>query len=160
MNTPSRFKKDYYGGGLMTLIGLATLVAGLQYRTGTLSHMGPGFFPAAVGALLAIVGVLIAISARKEPPAQAQAPGHGHGAGLPDLRGCACIILGVLAFLLLGKYGGLIPATFAIVFISALGDRSNTVKQAAILALAMCVIATVVFWWALQLQLPLFAWGV
>ncbi len=91
---------------------------------------------------------------------QAQASGHGHGAGLPDLRGCACIILGVLAFLLLGKYGGLIPATFAIVFISALGDRSNTVKQAAILALAMCVIATVVFWWALQLQLPLFAWGV
>ncbi|NUA32126.1 tripartite tricarboxylate transporter TctB family protein [Cupriavidus basilensis] len=144
----------------MTLIGLATLVAGLQYRTGTLSHMGPGFFPATVGALLAIVGVLIAISARKEPPAQAQASGHGHGAGLPDLRGCACIILGVLAFLLLGKYGGLIPATFAIVFISALGDRSNTVKQAAILALAMCVIATVVFWWALQLQLPLFAWGV
>lgn len=159
MSTPSRFKKDYYGGGLMTLIGLATVAAGLQYHTGTLSKMGPGFFPVAVGALLALVGVMIAISARNDAPADAKPSGHGHGGGLPDFRGCACIILGVLSFLLLGKYGGLIPATFSIVFISALGDRSNTVKQAALLALAMCVVAAVVFWWALQLQLPLFAWG-
>lgn len=158
MNT-SRFKKDYYGGGLMTLIGLATVAAGLQYHTGTLSKMGPGFFPVALGALLALVGVMIAVSARNDTPADAKASGHGHGAGLPDFRGCACIILGVLSFLLLGKYGGLIPATFSIVFISALGDRTNTVKQAALLALAMSVIAAVVFWWALQLQLPLFAWG-
>ncbi|WP_454726245.1 MULTISPECIES: tripartite tricarboxylate transporter TctB family protein [Cupriavidus] len=161
MSTPSHshFKKDYYGGALMTLIGLASVTAGLQYRTGTLEHMGPGFFPVAVGALLALVGVLIALSARGEKAAAAPVPGHDHGQGLPDLRGCVCIVLGVLAFLLLGKYGGLIPATFAIVFISALGDRSNTVKQAILLALAMCVIAAVVFWWALQLQLPLFTWG-
>ncbi|MFP3711527.1 tripartite tricarboxylate transporter TctB family protein, partial [Paraburkholderia sp. SIMBA_009] len=48
---------------------------------------------------------------------------------------------------------------FAIVFISALGDRKNTVKQAFVLSLGMSVIAVVVFWWALQLQLPLFRWG-
>ncbi|MCJ9713295.1 tripartite tricarboxylate transporter TctB family protein, partial [Bordetella hinzii] len=51
------------------------------------------------------------------------------------------------------------PATFAIVFISALGDRTNTLKQALLLSVSMCVIAVVVFWWALQLQLPLFRWG-
>jgi len=78
---------------------------------------------------------------------------------MPDLRGGICIILGILAFLAFGKYFGLIPATFAIVFISALGDRSNSVVQALLLSLAMCVIAAVVFWWALQLQLPLFRWG-
>jgi len=159
MNTPSRFKKDYYGGGLMTLIGIATVVAGQQYDTGTLRNMGPGFFPVAVGALLALVGVMIAISARNDSLADTKASGHGHVAGLPDPRGCACIVLGVLSFLLLGEYGGLIPATFAIVFISALGDRTNTLKQATLLALAMCVVAAVVFRWALQLQLPLFAWG-
>ncbi|WP_020202532.1 MULTISPECIES: tripartite tricarboxylate transporter TctB family protein [Cupriavidus] len=159
MSTPSQFKKDYYGGALMTLVGLASVTAGLQYRTGTLAHMGPGFFPVAVGTLLALVGVMIALSARGEKAAAAPVPGHDHSHGLPDLRGCVCIVLGVLAFLLLGKYGGLIPATFAIVFISALGDRSNTIKQAIVLALAMCVIAAVVFWWALQLQLPLFTWG-
>jgi hypothetical protein len=75
------------------------------------------------------------------------------------LRGTVCIVLGTLAFLLFGKYGGMIPATFAIVFISALGDRSNSIKQAFLLSVAMCVIAAVVFSWALQLQLPMFTWG-
>ncbi|WP_231908121.1 MULTISPECIES: tripartite tricarboxylate transporter TctB family protein [unclassified Cupriavidus] len=157
MSKPSKFKKDYYGGALMTLIGLSAVVAGMQYRVGTLRQMGPGFFPAAVGTLLALVGVLIAVSARNATESAKGAPGHSHD--LPDLRGAVAIVVGVLAFLLFGKFGGLVPATFAIVFISALGDRSNTVKQAVVLAAAMCVVAVVVFWWALQLQLPLFAWG-
>ncbi len=159
MSQTHRFKKDYYGGTLMVLVGLAAVAAGLQYHTGTLSHMGPGFFPVAVGALLAFVGVLIAVSARGEPVAQPQSAGHGHSHAAPDLRGTVCIVLGTLSFLLFGKYGGMIPATFAIVFISALGDRSNSIKQAICLAIAMCVIAAVVFSWLLQLQLPLFAWG-
>lgn len=151
-------RKDYYGGALMVLIGLGAIYGGTDYHIGTLSHMGPGFFPAALGGLLALTGVLIAMSARSgesTPPA----PGDGHANGLPDLRGSVCIILGILAFLLLGEYGGLLPATFAIVFISALGDRKNTIKQAILLSVAMSAIAVVVFWWALQLQLPLFRWG-
>ncbi|AZS82474.1 MULTISPECIES: tripartite tricarboxylate transporter TctB family protein [Achromobacter] len=142
----------------MVLIGLGAIYGGSGYHIGTLSHMGPGFFPAALGGLLALTGVLIAVSARSgesTPPA----PGDGHAHGLPDLRGSVCIILGILAFLLLGEYGGLLPATFAIVFISALGDRKNTIKQAILLSIAMSAIAVVVFWWALQLQLPLFRWG-
>jgi len=45
------------------------------------------------------------------------------------------------------------------VFISALGDRDNTWKKALLLSLAIVVVAVVVFWWALQIQLPLFRWG-
>ncbi|WAI86245.1 MULTISPECIES: tripartite tricarboxylate transporter TctB family protein [Achromobacter] len=142
----------------MVLIGLGAIYGGTNYHIGSLSHMGPGFFPAALGGLLALTGVLIAMSARSgesTPPA----PGDGHAHGLPDVRGSVCIILGILAFLLLGEYGGLLPATFAVVFISALGDRKNTIKQAILLAIAMSAIAVVVFWWALQLQMPLFRWG-
>ena len=161
MQKASTFKKDYYGGALMVLVGLAAIYAAGGYHIGALSHMGPGFFPAAIGALLAITGVLIALSARNAKPAEASddAPANPHPTDFPDLRAAACIILGILAFLLVGEYGGLLPATFTAVFISALGDRTNTLKQALVLALSMCVIATVVFWWALQLQLPLFQWG-
>lgn len=158
MNHARRFRKDYYGGALMTLVGLVSVAAGVQYRTGTLNHMGPGFFPVAVGALLALVGVLIAVSAHKDVVQQAQPTVHGRTSAAPDLRGAVCIVLGTLAFMLFGKYGGMIPATFAIVFISALGDRSNSVKQAFQLSVAMCVIAAVVFSWGLHLQFPLFAW--
>jgi Tripartite tricarboxylate transporter TctB family len=155
----TKVKKDYYGGALMVVVGLLAVYAGLDYRTGTPARMGPGFFPVAIGVLLAITGLLIAITARSESGATSTvAVGHGHG-GLPDVRGGICIILSVLAFLLLGVYGGLVPATFAIVFISALGDRTNTITQAILLALSMCIVAVIVFWWALRLQLPLFQWG-
>jgi hypothetical protein len=157
MKSSPHFKKDYYGGGLMVLIGLAAIYASVPYKIGSLARMGPGFFPCAIGVLMAITGVLIAATAssQKEPvPAMV---GHAHG--LPDLRGAVCIILALLAFIFCGYYLGLLPATFAIVFIAALGDRSNTVVQAVVLALAMSVISAVVFSWALQLQLPLFKWG-
>ncbi len=136
---PSNFKKDYYGGALMMVIGLTAAYVGYGYRIGTPSRMGPGFFPLAVGLLLAFTGVLIALSARGDSVSSGGSPGHGHG--MPDVRGALCIIASVLAFLLLGVYGGLVPATFAIVFISALGDRGNTVFQAFMLSMAMCLIA-------------------
>jgi hypothetical protein len=153
-----KLKKDYYAGALMIVVGLGAVYASVAYRLGTLARMGPGFFPCAIGVLMAITGVLIALTARSETGPAAPVSGHVPK-GMPDLRGGICIILGILAFLAFGKYFGLIPATFAIVFISALGDRSNSVVQALLLSLAMCVIAAVVFWWALQLQLPLFRWG-
>ena len=154
----TKFKKDYYGGALMVVIGLSAVYAAMSYRIGTLSQMGPGFFPAAVGTLMAVTGVLIALSARGDKP-KADDGGHAHPTSFPNLRAGFCILLSVLAFIGLGHYGGLIPATFAITFISALGDRENTIKQALILSALMCVVAFVVFWWALQLQLPLFQWG-
>jgi hypothetical protein len=146
--------KDYYGGALMILLGLGAVLEGVSYDIGTLRHMGSGFFPSAVGVLLAITGVLIAIEGlgRKNVTARGEAR--------PEWRGWLCILGGIVAFIVLGEYTGLLPATFAIVFISALGDRQNTVKVAALLALSMCVVAVVVFWWALQLQFPLLHWGI
>jgi hypothetical protein len=161
VETLKKYKKDYYGGLLMVLIGLGSIYGGMSYQIGSLSHMGPGFFPAAVGALLVFTGILIAIGGKtgdKETEGGTVVPSP-HPTGMPDMRGAICIIVGVLAFIIIGQYGGLLPATFAITFISALGDRKNTVKQAFVLSFGMVVIAVVVFWWALQLQLPLFQWG-
>lgn len=145
--------RDYYGGALMFLLGLGAILQGRTYSIGTLSRMGPGFFPVALGVILALAGAAIAISARfaeRESEDKALPP---------EWRGWACISLSIVAFVVLGKYGGLVPATFAIVFISALGDRENTVKGALVLALAIIVICLVVFWWALRMQFPLFGWG-
>lgn len=149
----TKYTKDYYGGGLMLAIGLGAVYAGTGYKIGTLSRMGPGFFPVAVGAVLALMGVLIALGARSNVPAG----DDKHQA--PEWRGWICIVAGIAAFVVLGQYGGLLPATFAVVFISALGDRQNTVRQAFLLALGLCAVAVVVFWWGLQLQFPLFAWA-
>lgn len=149
----SKRSRDYLGGMLMAAIGLAAAFRGSHYEMGALSRMGPGYFPTALGAILALVGVAIAVSARL-----ARYDGELE-VRAPEWRGWLCIVAALVAFVTLGKYGGLVPATFAVVFISALGDRQNGVAAAAALALASVAIAVVVFWWALQLQFPLFHWG-
>jgi hypothetical protein len=149
----NKSNRDYYGGALMFLLGLGAVLQGRTYSMGTLSRMGPGFFPVALGVILALAGAAIAIRARF-------AEREGEDKVLPpEWRGWLCISLSIIAFVVLGKYGGLVPATFAIVFISALGDRQNTFKSALVLALAIVVICLVVFWWALRMQFPLFGWG-
>ncbi|WP_322102288.1 tripartite tricarboxylate transporter TctB family protein [Paraburkholderia sp. J41] len=149
----TEYTRDYYGGALMLLIGLGAVVQGMQYGVGTVTHMQSGFFPVALGCVLALLGLVIAAGARKN------AAGPQEEVLPPEWRGWICITLGILAFLVLGRYGGLVPATFAIVFVSALGDRDNTVRSAFLLAIAICAIAVVLFWWALKLPFPLFSWG-
>jgi hypothetical protein len=115
--------------------------------------MGPGFFPVVLGCILCLVGLAIAAGAPRNPAQEA-----GKTAA-PEWRGWICIITGIVAFAVIGRYGGFVPATFAVVFISALGDRGNTPARAFLLAAAMVVVCLVVFWWGLQIQLPLFTWG-
>ncbi len=143
--------KDYYGGVVMIVAGLCAAYVGSGYRLGTLSRMGPGFFPTSLGILLTAVGAAIAIGASLATTVKRADFSF-------DLRGCGAILGGLIAFVLVGRSGGLALATFALVFISAIGDRSNTFKQAVWLALAMVAIAIVVFHWALGLQLRLFPW--
>ena len=57
----------------------------------------------------------------------------------PEWRAWACILAGPILFIILGNLGGLIPATFACVFVSALGDRDSTWKSAFILAIGVTV---------------------
>jgi Tripartite tricarboxylate transporter TctB family len=144
--------KDYLGGGLMVLLGLGVIVQGSTYKIGTLTRMGPGYFPVALGVILTALGLAIAISAKFVPVGEEKRLP-------PEWRGWFCIGISIVAFVVLGKYGGLLPASFAITFISALGDRNNTVRSALVLARAVVVVATAVFWWALQMQFPLFGWG-
>ena len=154
--------KDHFGGVLLIALGAAVLALGLGYRMGSLNRMGAGFIPVVLGVLMILVGIAIGVTAAPAGKREMvnPLPGHGAGHGLaPDWRGWACILGGVVAFVVLGAYGGLMPATFASVFVAAMGDRNNTWKGAAILSAVLTVFCLVVFHYGLSLQLPLFQWG-
>jgi hypothetical protein len=154
------YRRDYYGGALMVLIGLGAAIQGRTYSIGTLTQMGAGFFPVALGVVLIVLGALIAGNARRTAPEDGlPAERSLHMPVKLEWRGWLCILAGIAAFVVLGQWGGLLIATFAITFISALGDRDNTWLSAFVLASIMALIAVMVFWWALQLQIPLFGWG-
>ena len=144
--------RRFLSGGLIVLTGLAVTMEAMTFGLGTMARTGPGFFPTVLGAALTLVGALIAAT----PEANED---HDAGAfGRPDWRGWSCIILGIVAFIVLGEQFGLGPATFACVFVSAFGDRGATLRGSAILAVAATVVAAVVFTWALKFQLPLWRW--
>jgi len=148
----TKYSKSYYSGVLMMLIGLGAAIRGIDYKVGTLKQMGPGFVPVAEGVLLALIGGAIILQAIRTTQATKES-------GTPQWRGWLCIIFALIAFVILGTYGGLLPASFAIVFISALGDRNNSLKDALLLALALTAVCVLVFHWALGVQFPLFQWG-
>ena len=153
----NKWTKDHAGGALLLALGVAVAVAGAGYGLGSLRQMGSGFFPAVLGVLLALIGAALLLSGHRAPAEPPAETAHLDGPRV-QWRAWACIVAGVLAFVVLGDHGGLVPASFASVFIAAMGDRGNTWRGAAALAAGLTVLGVVVFHFGLHLLLPLFAW--
>lgn len=149
-------KRDFYAGGLMILLGLGIALKGSTYRLGTLMHMGPGFFPTSLGVILVLIG--IAIAAAGMAPSEAEEdqsilPAH------PEWWAWFCILMSPVLFILFGRYFGMIPGTFACVFIAALGDRNKTWKSVLLLSTVVTVFGVVLFSYFLQVPMPILTLG-
>lgn len=156
MTAARNLNKDVIGGVLTSGLGVAVATHSLSaLAIGTLSQMGPGFFPLTLGVILILCGVAVAIKGYLSAPRAAKtAASHP-----PEWRAWSLICLGTASFVVVAKYAGMAPATFSVVFISALADRKNNWRNAVLLGIAMVLVSVLVFWWALQIQLPLFKWG-
>ena len=148
-------KRDFYAGGLMTLLGAAITLNATTYSTGTLMHMGPGMFPFILGIVLTFVGVLILGTALVTPLSDDENI-------LPKNRewvGWGCILAGPILFIVFGELLGMVAGTFACVFVSALGDRTATLKSSFVLAACVTFFGVLLFSYILQLPFPMFRWG-
>jgi hypothetical protein len=155
-----KFRRDFSAGGLMILFGLIAAVNGPHYRVGTLMHMGPGFMPTVLGILLVLLGIAIAVTATVGGDA---AEGeHGSDGNIlpphPQWFAWLCILSGPLVFIIFGAIGGMVPATFACVFVSALGDKEATWKSSLILAAGITAFGVLLFHYLLQLPMPVLEW--
>ena len=149
-----KIKRDYYAGGLMVLLGAGAALKASSYPIGTLAQTGPGAFPLVLGIALAVVGILIAGTALASPDS-----GERVLPANPQWFGWSCIVAGPILFIVLGTFGGMIPAIFACVFVCALGDKTATPKSSLVLATAVTVFGALLFHVVLQVQFPLLQWG-
>ena len=148
-------KKDFYAGLFMVLLGGGVTLNSTTYKLGTFMHMGPGMFPFMLGILMTFVGVLIFIAGLMTPLEEGERI-------LPETmewRGWACILAGPLMFILFGQLFGMVAGTFMCVFVSALGDRTATLKGSALLAACITVAGAFLFSYVLKVPFPLFRWG-
>ncbi len=151
MSKKFALKRDYYAGALMLMIGVGAAVVGTGYKFGSLARMGPGFMPVVLGIVLAFIGLLIAGTALgpSEDDDKKFLPDN------PQWFGWLCILAGPALFIVVGEYGGMIPAVFCCVFVSALGDKTATYKSSAILAAGVTVFGVVLFHYLLNIPFQL-----
>ena len=123
-------KQDLYAGLIFIFFGLMfALVAG-NYPMGTAVRMGPAYFPTILGWVLAILGAITSgrafmakVHAEKVPPL--------------IMKPLFFIILAVVVFGLLVDFVGVVPATFALVFISCFAGWEFNFKEAVILGVVL-----------------------
>ena len=153
-----KFRRDFCAGGLMILFGLVAAVSGPNYRVGTLMHMGPGFMPTVLGVVLVILGILIAGTATVGTSEGGEVDEGNLLPAHPQWLAWLCILAGPALFVVFGSIGGMAPATFACVFVAALGDRDATWKSAFILAALVTVFGVALFHYLLQIPMQVLEW--
>jgi putative tricarboxylic transport membrane protein len=153
--------RELLAGIVCLTLGAGAVMEATRYSIGSLRQLGPGFYPAVLGSALALVGLLIAGAALASPADAEQSDplfDHGSDAQGPDWRGWSCIISGVLLFIFFAGTTGLATAIFACVFVSALGDKTGTLKGSLVLASVMTICGTIVFGYLLTVSLPVWQW--
>jgi hypothetical protein len=142
-------RRELFAGGLILLFGLVALLEAQRLGIGTLSEMGPGFVPLILGVVQCGLGLIIALTAQTDPTDNADT------FTWPDWRGAICIFLGAISFIVLGQFGGLVPAIFGSVFIAAMGDRITKLRSALALSAGVTVFGCVLFGYILKIPIPL-----
>ena len=151
-------RKDWYAAFLCVIMGVGLIWGSFGYGIGTWERMSPGYFPLLLGVFLVLIGLLLMVAPEKVEADQTS-PNESSSRWIERTRPWLCVVAGILVFIGVGTYGGLVPATFLLIIISALGDINNTLKSALALAVGVTVAAIVVFHYGLQMQFPLFTWG-
>ena len=133
-----RNPRDFWAGAIYLVLASVVIWIGRDYLQGTSARMGPGFFPTALGSILAIFGVVSIGRSFIRP---------GEAISAIAWRPLALILGSIVLFGLLLERVGVLVALPCLIVISALASRNSRIDVTSILALiglvAFCVIVFV-----------------
>jgi hypothetical protein len=139
-----------FGAG-MTFLAVAALYGGTTLRTislGTLTDMGPGFFPAVLCIILAGLGATLVIRSWFEKQERAFST--------IAWRALLTVSGSIVFFGFFVRQIGLAPAVFISASVCSLAATETKPLTAAIIGLALATFAVLVFIYGLRLPLPIF----
>ena len=138
--------KDFWAGMMFFGTGVGAMIVARHYPFGTTLNMGPGYFPMVLGGILIVFGAFITFRGlRRNEKMQ----------GPWSLRALIMLPLSIVAFGILMRPAGFIPALAVLVFLSAASGREFKFKEVLFLTLFLCVISVAMFIWGLGLPYPL-----
>jgi hypothetical protein len=141
--------RDIIGGLGLAAVGVFAVIYGQRYEFGDLNRMGPGYFPVALGMMLAVLGVLITLPAffrRGEPITVVW-------------KTFALVMASIVAFAFTLKLLGLVFATAIAVLVASLADNAPGWKWRLFTAAGIAVITWLVFKLGLSMVLPTWPWS-
>ncbi|NIC40750.1 tripartite tricarboxylate transporter TctB family protein [Aquabacterium sp. A08] len=142
--------RDILGGLAMLALGLfAAWYGSSEYEIGDLNRMGPGYFPMALGLLLAALGLFIALPAffRRGEPIHI------------EWKTSVLVIASIVVFAVLLKGLGLVLAAALAVLVSSLADREISWRNRLLVAVGVSAITYLVFSVGLSMVLPVWPWS-
>lgn len=116
------------------------------YQMGSAVRMGPGYFPALLGGLLVVLGLIVLARALAM---------DGPQVARFHLRPLLFVAGSVIAYGYLMRPGGLIVATAAAVFIGAAAGHEFKWKEVSVVALVLVLFSYLVFIKGLTLPFPM-----
>lgn len=145
-----RDTRDVIGGLGLTALGLfAAWYAHAHYELGDLQRMGPGYFPIALGLILAVLGLLVAIPAWFR---------HGEPI-VVNWKTLGLVTLAIVVFALLLKSVGIVFATMVSVLVSSVADSHTSWRARVLVAVGVAAVTWLVFILGLSMVIPVWPWS-
>lgn len=132
--------------------GLAVAERGLSYSVGSITDIGPGFFPFGLGLLLAALAGLRLLAIALE---WRTSTAEDSAAEKFPWRPTIVITVAMVGWILMLKPYGLVPATIMLVLVTSLSE--SPIRPAAVLVSAIALPAATYFLFVYILQMPLAA---
>ena len=138
--------RDLWTGVLFAAFGAFALLVG-PADLGSAAEMGAGYFPAVLGALLCVIGFVLAIRGLRT---------QARNDTLTRVRPrYFVVLLAVVAFALLLERAGLVLSNVVLIFIASLAWRGFGLKQVAALTLVLLALVYCIFVWGIGMPIRL-----
>lgn len=139
--------KDFKSGILFMFFGIAAMVFSARYQIGTSAKMGPGYFPFALGGVLAALGLVVMLASIST------GKGEGKPSSFPR-KPLLLVLSSVVLFGLLLRPLGLVVSTVILIILSSMASDEFRKAEAALNAFVLLVIVLTVFVHFLKFQIP------
>ena len=140
-----RHPKDFWAGILFIVLGGSAFIIALDYAMGTAGRMGPGYFPRALGLILAALGLILVLRALKL---------QGEPIAFPTFRPLVIVLAAVALFSITVSSLGLVVSTILVVLLASTASHEYRRAESAIAAVALAGFVVLAFRYGLSLQLP------
>ena len=146
MNARIRSPRDFFAGAIFLLFGLCAVLVGRDYPMGTAQHMGSGYFPFVLGALLLLLGAVICAKSLVIA-----------GAGIESigLRPLLLVLLAIGAFAASVDTLGLVAATILMTVTGVAASPESRWREVVVLTIALLGLSVGVFAYGLGLPFRL-----